>query len=74
MISNLSDPECLHNRLIPSVVWEIGANSDIVFVTRSKYENPVSWTVVTHVGAPVALGPRIIDTADTALATPPFFT
>ncbi|GFT01020.1 hypothetical protein TNCV_4054221 [Trichonephila clavipes] len=26
------------------------------------YENPVSWTVVTHVGAPVAWGPRIIAT------------
>jgi hypothetical protein len=26
--------------------------------------------LLTHVGAPVAWGPRIIDTADTAVATP----
>ncbi|GFU50183.1 hypothetical protein TNCV_300271 [Trichonephila clavipes] len=31
---------------------------------------PVSGTVVLLVGAPVAWGPRIIDTADTAVATP----
>ncbi|GFX76416.1 putative DD41D transposase [Trichonephila clavipes] len=35
-----------------------------------EYENPVNGTVVTHVGTHVACGPRIIDTADTAVATP----
>ncbi|GFV14508.1 hypothetical protein TNCV_166351 [Trichonephila clavipes] len=35
----------------------------------NQYENPVSETVVTHVGAPVAWGPRIIDTVDTVVAT-----
>ncbi|GFV15614.1 hypothetical protein TNCV_4836401 [Trichonephila clavipes] len=40
------------------------------FGTFSRYENPVSGTVVTHVGAPVAWGPRIIDMSDTAVATP----
>ncbi|GFW72040.1 uncharacterized protein TNCV_4789281 [Trichonephila clavipes] len=33
------------------------------------YENPVSGNVVTHVGAPVTWGPRIIETADKAQAT-----
>ncbi|GFW99662.1 hypothetical protein TNCV_3418941 [Trichonephila clavipes] len=33
-----------------------------------RYGSPVSRNVVTHAGAPVAWGPRIIDTA---IATPP---
>ncbi|GFU31788.1 hypothetical protein TNCV_1176541 [Trichonephila clavipes] len=37
-----------------------------------KNESPVSGTAVTHVRAPVAWGPRIIDTADTGVATPLF--
>ncbi|GFU65487.1 transposable element Tcb2 transposase [Trichonephila clavipes] len=35
-----------------------------------RKESPISDTVVTRDGAPVAWGPRIIDTADTAVATP----
>ncbi|GFW17611.1 hypothetical protein TNCV_2651681 [Trichonephila clavipes] len=35
-----------------------------------KYENPVIWTVGYNFGGPVVWGPRIIDTADTAVATP----
>ncbi|GFX09938.1 hypothetical protein TNCV_1749401, partial [Trichonephila clavipes] len=34
------------------------------------YGNPVSGTVVTHYGAPVAWEHRIIDMADTEVATP----
>ncbi|GFW02485.1 hypothetical protein TNCV_2455011 [Trichonephila clavipes] len=41
-----------------------------ICVCLGKYENPVNRTVATHVGAPVSWGPRIIDTADTAVATP----
>ncbi|GFV46106.1 hypothetical protein TNCV_1256621 [Trichonephila clavipes] len=37
---------------------------------RAAYENPVSRTVVEHVGAPVAWRPRIINMADTAVVTP----
>ncbi|GFX11377.1 hypothetical protein TNCV_2804381 [Trichonephila clavipes] len=36
----------------------------------ATYGSPVNGTVVTHVVAPVAWGPRIIDTADTAVDTP----
>ncbi|GFV47648.1 hypothetical protein TNCV_1121841 [Trichonephila clavipes] len=34
-----------------------------------RYERPISNTVVTHVGAPVVWGLRIIDTSDKATAT-----
>ncbi|GFW23705.1 hypothetical protein TNCV_2032481 [Trichonephila clavipes] len=35
-----------------------------------RYGSPVSGTVVTHAEAPVAWGPRTIDTADATVATP----
>ncbi|GFY15145.1 hypothetical protein TNCV_1569601 [Trichonephila clavipes] len=38
----------------------------------NRYENPVSETVVTHVGAPVAWDLRIIDTSDTMMVSPCF--
>ncbi|GFS55155.1 HTH_48 domain-containing protein [Trichonephila clavipes] len=46
------------------------STSEMSNVRDDRYESPVSGTVVTYVGAPVAWGLRIIDTADTAVATP----
>ncbi|GFS84948.1 hypothetical protein TNCV_1305611 [Trichonephila clavipes] len=56
--------------------WAPSPNTNLASITlwsspppphdAGVYGSPVSRTVVTHIGAPVAWGPRIIDTADTA--------
>ncbi|GFY29281.1 hypothetical protein TNCV_4724091 [Trichonephila clavipes] len=64
-----NDP-CYVNDLCPNnavdVPWDLGI---FCGVKPTEYENPVSGTVVTHAGAPVAWELRMIDTADTTVAT-----
>ncbi|GFV66950.1 hypothetical protein TNCV_1264361 [Trichonephila clavipes] len=52
---------------VASSEWALYQNSIGVFCGNGNF---ISGTVVTHVGEHVASGPRIIDTADTVVATP----
>ncbi|GFW52490.1 hypothetical protein TNCV_404181 [Trichonephila clavipes] len=57
---------------LENFLWAPLCTMDAVLSSLSaiSYENHVSWTVLTHVGAPVAWGPHIINTAVATLLPP----
>ncbi|GFX35550.1 hypothetical protein TNCV_103571 [Trichonephila clavipes] len=56
---------CTQETIIGDLTTVLGRSAEQLYLAR--YGNPVSGTVVTHVGTPVAWGPRINDAADTVV-------